>query len=82
MPWDLSEFDRNRLEKGRKLLQESEEHRGCRDLRVRLPLFGSSRLPLLNLPRLAACSCMWRAWICRLSCTASLWMTAVSNGRI
>ncbi len=34
MPWDLSEFDRKRLEKGRRLLQESEEHRGCRDLQV------------------------------------------------
>ena len=37
MPWDLSQFDRDRLEKGRRLLQESEEHRGSRDLQARPP---------------------------------------------
>ncbi len=42
MPWDLPEFDRRRLEKARRLLEESEEHRGCRDLQVRL---GACRLP-------------------------------------
>jgi hypothetical protein len=56
MPWDLPEFERNRLEKGRKLLQESEEHGGCRDVQVRLPLFRSSPAPSrpsLSPPKLA-----------------------------
>lgn len=76
MPWHpLSEFDRDRVERGRRLLQESEDHRGSRDLQV----WCSARR--CTLPQLAAAlsvstcpgaclpclprgrSCSWRAWI-------------------
>jgi hypothetical protein len=34
MAWQLGEFARKRVERGRRLLAESEEHRGSPDLRV------------------------------------------------
>ena len=39
MPWELrEEFLRERVERGRRLLAESEEHRGTGDLQVRQAL--------------------------------------------
>lgn len=34
MPWQLPEFEQERVERARKLLRESEEHRGSLDLQV------------------------------------------------
>ena len=33
--WELEEFLTENLERGRRLLADSEEHRGCTDLQVR-----------------------------------------------
>ena len=54
MPWELREFDRERLEKGRRLLQESEEHRGSWDLQARPPAACRSPRPACRSPHPAA----------------------------
>lgn len=80
MPWQLDEFVRERLEKGRRLLAESEDFRGSTDLQVgrRCAWHTSGQLPQPTLPA-AKGMCIGRAtlpvlthnWLC---CTLQLFL--------
>ena len=54
MPWQLNEFVRERLEKGRRLLAESEDFRGSTDLQVGRRCIRHASCQLLQ-PALPAC---------------------------
>ena len=73
MPWELREFERERLEKGRRLLQESEEHRGSRDLRAGPPAACPSPRPARRQPAAhPAAPCCVQLYVESLDLTAQM----------